>query len=162
MFSFGFICLDQREPSDFAPEDVSCQISVERSVTSGRGGSSQFWPLFQLLTGCTYELGHWHNPHYFSAWDMLHQDDRDGPGHRTRVRVRREYRHDVDYVLGTLVGKSPKQSVLVFLDKQGIPETFRVIGPMTRAEFWKHHDAKGLISGWLYSVVGEPKPLRWD
>lgn len=111
--------------------------------------------------GSTYELGHWHSPYYFSAWEMLHQEA-DGPGHRSRVRVRSEYLHDVDYLLRSLVDRSPQHSVLVYVDIQGTPETFRIIGPMTVAEFWTHHAKRGLISSWLYSVVGEPKPSRWD
>lgn len=155
MYSFGFICLGEPEPRAFTPEEFAFQVKAEHGVASGRGDSSQLWPLFQLLSGCTYELGHWHNPNYFSAWDVLHREDRDGPGQRSRVRVRPEHLEDADRLLGFLIDRSPQKSVLVFVDVQGIPETFRIMGPMTREAFWRQHGTKGLISGWLYKVTGE-------
>lgn len=155
MFSFGLVCLHQERVMQDPPVGLTFDVVADAGVHSHRGDSPPFGAIFRLLSGCTYHVGTWHTPDYFSSWDYLVRLDELGPGHRQKVRVMDTVTADVAKLLEELLHQSPTRSALVFVDTQGLPASTQVVGPLSEDQFWSRHAKQGLVCGWLYHITGD-------
>ena len=153
MYSLGLVCLGQTDAIPPRRGTFPFDVDTGWGVYSHRGDTSAFFPLFRHMSGSTYHVGFWENPDYFSAWNVLESTNGNPSGRRHRVRIRDQYRLGVRMLLSDLIQSSPTGTSLVFVDIQGLSDSFSLLSFRDDEGFWKYHDRQGLAEGFLYAVA---------